>query len=75
MDSYWGFLVGRTAAKGRQDLRGVGNGPGASRFVAKWTVQIDRQRERTARDMVNNIRIKPTIATLIQHYNTVIKSS
>jgi hypothetical protein len=34
-------------------------------FFSKWTVQIDRQRERTARDKRNNIRIKLTIATLI----------
>ena len=44
-------------------------------FFSKRTVQIDRQRERTARDKVNSIRIKPTIATLIQCYNMGIVSS
>ena len=44
-------------------------------FFSKQTVQIDRQREWTARDKVNSIRIKPTIATLIQHYNMAIVSS
>jgi hypothetical protein len=38
MDSYWGFLVGQTAAKAPTGPKGVGNGPGASRSIAKWTV-------------------------------------
>ena len=74
MDSYWGFLVGRTTAKAPTGPEGVRNGPDASRFVAKRTVQIDRQQERMARDKLNSVRIKPTIATLIQRYNTAIVS-
>ena len=44
-------------------------------FFSKWTVQIDQQREQTARDKVNSIHIKPAIATLIQRYNTAIVST
>jgi hypothetical protein len=47
---------------------------GASRFVAKQMVEIDRQQERMAWDKLNSVRIKPTIATLIQCYNMVIVS-
>jgi hypothetical protein len=44
-------------------------------FFSKWTVQINQQRERTARDKINGSRIKLTIATLIQRYNMAIVSS
>jgi hypothetical protein len=65
-----GFLVGRTAAKAptRGEL-GMGQA-----LVAKWTVQIDRQQERTTQDKLNSVRIKPTIATLIQCYIMAIVS-
>ena len=69
------FLLVEPPPRHQQDPRGVGNGLGASRFVAKRTVQIDRQQERLARDKLNCVRIKPTIATLIQRYNTMIVSS
>ena len=72
MDSYWDFLVGQTAAKALTGPEGSWEWVGASRFVDKQTVQIDRQRERMARDKLNNVHIKPTIATLIQRYNKAI---
>jgi hypothetical protein len=52
----------------------LGDGPDDSRFVAKWTVQIDQQQERMVQDKLNNIHIKPTICALIQCYNMVIIS-
>ena len=65
IDSYWGFLLGGTITKASIGPRGVGNGPGASKFVAKRTVLINQQREQTTWDKLNSFRIKPAIATLI----------
>ena len=66
-----GFFRLNDTDRGRGEL---GNGRGASRFVGKWTLQIDRQRERTTWDKLNSIRIKLTIATLIPQFNTAIVS-
>jgi hypothetical protein len=75
MASYWGFLVGPTTANVPSGPRGVGERPSSSRFFSKRTVQIHWQREQMTQDKINNIRIKPTIATLIQRYNAAIINS
>jgi len=70
-----GFFSWSNCRQGANWGRGeLGNGPNSSRFLAKRTIQIDWRRERTAWDKLNSIRVKPTIATLIQCYNTVIVS-
>jgi hypothetical protein len=70
-----GFFSWSNRSQGADRGQGeLGDGPDDSRFVAKWTVQIDRQRERTVQDKLNSIHIKPTIVALIQCYNMVIIS-
>ena len=69
-----GVLVGRTTAKVLIGPEGSWEWARRFQVCCQTDGQIDRQRERMAQDKLNSVRIKPTIATLIQPYNTAIIS-